>query len=123
MAQADAAMIASGTATLEACLMGCPTILAYKVSLPTELLARFVMRKATFRFAGLVNIILNRLAMPELLQRDFTVFNTAQGVLSYLRDTPQRRAIKAAYAEVAERLGPVGATTRAAQAIAEVLGK
>jgi lipid-A-disaccharide synthase len=70
-----------------------------------------------------VNIILNRLAMPELLQRDFTVFNTAQGVLSYLRDTPQRRAIKAAYAEVAERLGPVGATTRAAQAIAEALGK
>lgn len=123
MAQADAAMIASGTATLEACLMGCPTILAYKVSLPTELLARFVMRKATFRFAGLVNIILNRLAMPELLQRDFTVFNTAQGILAYLRDTPQRREIKTAYAEVVERLGPVGATTRAAQAIAEALAK
>lgn len=123
MAQADAAMIASGTATLEACLMGCPAILAYKVSLPTELLARLVTLKATFRYAGLVNIILNRLAMPELLQRDFSVFNTAQWVLSYLRDTKQRRAIKDAYAEVVERLGPVGATTRAAQAIAGVLEK
>lgn len=123
MAQADAAMIASGTATLEACLMGCPAILAYKVSLPTELLARLVTLKATFRYAGLVNIILNRLAMPELLQRDFSVFNTAQWMLAYLRDTKQRRAITSAYAEVVERLGPVGATTRAAQAIAHCLAK
>jgi lipid-A-disaccharide synthase len=123
MAQADAAMIASGTATLEACLMDCPALLAYKVSLPTELLARLVTLHATFRFAGLVNIILNRLAMPELLQRDFSVYNTAYWVLAFMRDTKQRRELKNAYAEVVEKLGPVGATKRAAEAIAEVLEK
>lgn len=121
MAQANAAMIASGTATLEACLMNCPALLAYKVSLPTELLARIVTARATFRFAGLVNIILNRLAMPELLQRDFSVYNTASCLLSYLRDTKQRRELQSAYAEVIEKLGPSGATTRAATAIAECL--
>lgn len=121
MAQADAAMIASGTATLEASLMDCPAILAYKVSFLTELLIRFVTLNATFRYAGLVNIILNRLAMPELLQRDFSVFNTAQWMLAYLRETKHRRDIKAAYADVVQRLGPVGATTRAAQAIAHLL--
>lgn len=118
LAQARAAMIASGTATLEACLMDCPAVLAYRVSLPTELIARIVTRGARLRFAGLVNIIAGRLVMPELLQRDFTVHNTAAEVLAYLRDTPARRALLEAYAEVRDRLGDPDATARAADAIA-----
>lgn len=121
MAQADAAMIASGTATLEACLMNCPAILAYKVSLPTEIVARLVTLRATFRFAGLVNIIAGRLVMPELLQRAFNVYAVASWVLAYLRHTPTRRALIDAYREVRDKLGEPGATPRAARAIADLL--
>lgn len=121
MVQANAAMIASGTATLEACLMNCPSILAYKVSLPTEILIRLVTLRATFRFAGLVNIIAGRLVMPELLQRDFNVYNVGSWVLAYLRHTPTRKALLAAYQEVRDKLGEPGATRRTAEAIADLL--
>lgn len=123
MLQANAAMIASGTATLEACLMNCPAILAYKVSLPTEILIRLVTLRATFRFAGLVNIIAGRLVMPELLQRDFNVYNVASWVLAYLRHTPTRKALVEAYQDVRDKLGEPGATQRTARAIAELLSK
>lgn len=121
MRQAKAAMIASGTATLEACLMDCPAVLAYRVSWLTECVARLVLPKDSFKFAGLVNIIAGKGVMTELLQRDFNIYNTAAEVLGYLRDTPQRRALLEAYAQVREALGKPGATTRAAAAIAEVL--
>ncbi len=121
MAQARAAMIASGTATLEACLMNCPALLAYRVSLPTEIIARIVTSRAAFRFAGLVNIIAGRLVMPELLQRDFTIENTTAHLLSYLTDTEDRRNLLEAYDEVRQKLGPTGATMRAARAIAELV--
>ncbi len=121
MAQAHAAMIASGTATLEACLMNCPALLAYRVSLPTEIIARIVTARAAFRFAGLVNIIAGRLVMPELLQRNFSVEQTTAHLLAYLTDTEDRQQLLAAYDEVRQKLGPVGATTRAAEAIAELL--
>ncbi len=116
MAQAEAALIASGTATLEACLMNCPAVLAYRVSILTEMLARIVTRGARLRFAGLVNIILGRLAMTELLQRDFTCYNTARALLPLLRETPERQQLLADYAQCRERLG-AGATQRAAEAI------
>ena len=121
LAQAEAAMIASGTATLEACLMGCPAVLAYRVSLPTELIARLITLRADFPFAGLVNIVLNRLAMPELLQRACTPRYAARWTLDFLRDTPARRDLLAAYAEANARLGAPGATARAADLLAPLL--
>jgi lipid-A-disaccharide synthase len=120
MRQAKAAMIASGTATLEACLMNCPTVLAYHVNIITELMARILLR-ASFRFAGLVNIIAGKGVMTELLQRDFTAHNTAKHLLPYLSDTPERQAILDAYADVRAQLGEPGATERTAKAIADLL--
>ena len=121
MQQASAAMIASGTATLEACLMDCPAVLAYRVSFLTEIIAHLVLPKASFRFAGLVNIIAEKRVMIELLQRDFNVYNTASHLLAYLRNTPARRKLLREYAAVRDQLGAPGATQRTAQAIAELL--
>lgn len=123
MRQARAAMIASGTATLEACLMNCPAVLAYRVSFLTELVARLVLPKASFRFAGLVNIIAGKGVMTELLQRDFNIYNAASETLSLLRNTAARKNLLAAYAEVQAQLGEPGATDRAAKAIADCLAK
>ena len=77
--------------------------------------------KGVYPVGNEFNIIAGRLVMPELLQRDFTPYNTAAEVLAFLRDTPARRDLAAAYAEVRERLGGPDATARAAAAIAAFL--
>ena len=80
---ADAAVVASGTATLEAALAGCPTVLVYKVGWLFAFLARRFIRG--IRHIGLANIIAEKAGkqcpMTELLQEDFT----AEKVLAVLR--------------------------------------
>ena len=83
MRDADAAIVASGTATLEAALAGCPTVLVYKVGWLFAFLARRFIKG--IRHIGLANIIAEKAGkqcpMPELLQEDFT----AEKVLAVLR--------------------------------------
>ena len=80
---ADAAVVASGTATLEAALAGCPTVLVYKVGWLFAFLARRFIKG--IRHIGLANIIAEKAGrqcpMPELLQEDFT----AERILAVLR--------------------------------------
>jgi lipid A disaccharide synthetase len=57
----------------------------------------------------------------RILKYRFTAQNTAQKVLEYLEDTPERQAILAAYADVRKKLGHPGATQRTAHAIAQLL--
>ena len=85
---ADAAIGASGTATLEAALAGCPTVLVYRVGWLFAFLARRFIKG--IRHIGLANIIAERAGtpcpMPELLQEDFTAENILQYVLKWLTD-------------------------------------
>jgi lipid-A-disaccharide synthase len=94
---ADCAAVASGTATLEAALAGCPTVLVYRVA---PLLAWFARRviKGT-RYIGLANIVWDRCGgkgaqppMPELLQEAFTPAAVAERLTAYLADRDVRRA-------------------------------
>ena len=86
--QADAAVVASGTATLEAALAGCPTVLVYRVGWLFAFLARRFIKG--IRHIGLANIIAEKAGvpcpMPELLQDDFTAANILQYVRSWLAD-------------------------------------
>ena len=81
--RADAAVVASGTATLEAGLARCPTVLVYHVDLLFEIICRISLKGV--KHIGLVNIVCEKLGapcpMPELLQQDFTV----EKMLTYLR--------------------------------------
>ena len=81
--RADAAVVASGTATLEAALARCPTVLVYHVDLLFEIICRILLKGV--KHIGLINIICEKTGracpMPELIQQDFTV---AQ-MLAYLR--------------------------------------
>ena len=90
---ADAAVVASGTATLEAALAGCPTVLVYKVGWLFALLARRFIKG--IRHIGLANIIAEKAGrqcpMPELLQEDFT----AKKVLAVLRPLLEREEANA----------------------------
>ena len=85
---ADAAVVASGTATLEAALAGCPTVLVYRVGWLFAFLARRFIKG--IRHIGLANIIAEKAdvpcPMPELLQEDFTAANILQYVRSWLAD-------------------------------------
>ena len=90
---ADAAVVASGTATLEAALAGCPTVLVYKVGWLFAFLARRFIKG--IRHIGLANIIAEKAGkqcpMPELLQEDFT----AEKVLAVLRPLLEREEANA----------------------------
>ena len=89
---ADCAAVASGTATLEAALVRCPTVLVYAVS---PLLAWILRRAITgVRHAGLANIIAEKCGfeppMPELLQEDFTAEAVATQLTAWLSDPAAR---------------------------------
>lgn len=81
--RADAAVVASGTATLEAALARCPTALVYHVDLLFEIICRITLKGV--KHIGLINIVCEKTGhdcpMPELIQQDFTV----PKMLSYLR--------------------------------------
>jgi len=100
-AAADVALAASGTVALELALAGLPAVITYKVSPLTALIGRRLLR---LRHVSLVNILLDRQAVPELLQEDCTGTNLASALLPLLADTPERRAQLKGLALVPHRL-------------------
>jgi lipid-A-disaccharide synthase len=98
---ADVALVASGTATLEAAMLGCPQVVAYRVSAVT---AAIVKRKLNSRFVALPNIIAGDWCVPELLQDAATV-DAIESALCGLIEQPRLRAkMQAAYAMIADAL-------------------
>jgi lipid-A-disaccharide synthase len=119
MMQANTAAVASGTATLEACLMRCPTVLVYTASFLTYLVAKLFVKG--IRHLGLANIVAKREVMPELLQDDFTPQRLADQLYRYLTEPATREAALADLDATNALLGDGNASGRAADAIAEEL--
>ena len=117
--QARAALVASGTATLETALMNCPMLVVYRTSTPTYLIGRQLIRVSHI---GMVNLIAGRTVCPEFIQHDATPEKLAAGLLPLLGETPERAAQLAGLAEVAAKLGAPGAATRAAEVLLAELG-
>ncbi len=115
--RARAALAASGTVTLELGLAGVPTVLAYRVSLFEEAIARALI---TTDMVGLANLILGEKVMPELLQRDATPEKLAAHLVALIGDTPERRRQCVALARLDAAM-EVGATTPSARAATIVL--
>ena len=119
---ADAAIVASGTATLEAALAGCPTVLVYKVGWLFAFLARRFIRG--IRHIGLANIIAEKAGvacpMPELLQEDFTAGNILRYVSPWLEDPAANAAARQSLAETMKLLkSDGGAIARIARSLEE----
>ncbi len=89
LAAADVALVASGTATLEAALLRCPHVVAYRMS-PTTY--RLMKKKAYLPYVGLPNILAGEWLVPELLQDDATPDNLARALGNWLthKDAAQR---------------------------------
>ena len=118
LAAADAAIVSSGTATVEAALLDAPMVVIYRVTPLTALLAKPLVRTPFF---SMVNLIAERSVVPELIQDDFTAVKLCGEVLRLLRDPQARGELRSGLAQVLERLGPPGAVERAADAIAALL--
>ena len=118
LAAADAAIVSSGTATVEAALLDAPMVVVYRVSPLTATLAKPLVRTPYF---AMVNLIGERKVVPELVQDDFTPEKVSAEILRLLHDPNARAACRAGLAEVRNRLGPPGAVERAADAIARLL--
>jgi lipid-A-disaccharide synthase len=98
---ADVALVASGTATLEAALAGCPHVIFYRL---TALTARIVRRRLLLPWVGLPNVLAGKFVVPELLQEDATVENLAQAAQNLYDDTVTRRRLEALFAGFAQSL-------------------
>ena len=114
---ADVALVASGTATLEAALARCPHVIFYRVS---ALTARIVRRKLLVPWVGLPNVLAGRFVVPELLQDDATPGNLAQAVQNLFDDTITRRRIEALFADMSNALALDTGAVAAEAVLAEV---
>ena len=85
---ARAALVKSGTSTLELAVAGVPMVAAYKVPLLEELAARLLVKVQSVILA---NLVLGENVVPELLQRDATAERLAAALVPLLGDTPERR--------------------------------
>jgi len=116
MAAADVVLISSGTATLEAALLGAPMVVCYRVSRVTEAVVRLLV---TVRWCSLPNLIANRGVVPEVLQDELTGQRLAAEALRLVEDPAAAGAQRAAFEQVRAQLGAPGVGRRAAQAVIE----
>jgi lipid-A-disaccharide synthase len=116
----DAAMVTSGTATLETGLMAIPMVIVYRVSRLSYLIGRMIVK---VDHIGLVNIVAGRTVVPELVQDDVTPERIAGAIEEVLADPVKRKKVEDDLRQVRVLLGEGGASQRAAAVVLELLTK
>lgn len=114
MAAADLAWVASGTATLQAAVIGTPLILIYRTNALTFWLACVLIR---VKWIGLVNLVAGRTVVPELIQWDATGERLYEEARRLLEDRWAYDEMKRGLAKVRAALGQPGASLRAAEIV------
>ncbi|HWX55789.1 MAG TPA: lipid-A-disaccharide synthase [Verrucomicrobiae bacterium] len=115
-----AAVVASGTATVEAALAGTPFVVVYRLAALTWLLGRRLVKLDTF---AMPNLIAGRKIVRELIQQDFTAENILRELTDIILEGPRRRQMLSDLADVRQRLGdPAGGEPPVARAAREILG-
>jgi len=115
MQRAICAVIASGTATLEAAYYGLPYCLVYRVAPLSYMLARMLVK---IEFIGLVNILAEEQVVEEWIQAKAEPVAVARSLQEFLASPAKREALQARLAETTAKLGGAGAHERAARAVA-----
>jgi lipid-A-disaccharide synthase len=119
LSRAQAALQCSGTATLEAALLGIPSVIVYRLHAIEYVAARHVLMHVPF--IGMPNLLLGEMVQPELFHRHVTAERMADEMWALLSDTARNEAIRSRLACIRERLGPPGVFPRAAQAVVDLL--
>ncbi|MCC7080264.1 MAG: lipid-A-disaccharide synthase [Burkholderiales bacterium] len=116
---ASVGLVASGTATLEAALLGCPMVITYRVPALTY---RIMWPQRRLPYIGLPNVLAGEFIVPELLQDDATPENLAQALLNLIADPLIQRRVEARFAALRTGLRQ-GAANTAARAIMPLLAR
>ena len=115
---ADAAVVASGTATLETAALGVPQVIVYKTGRFNYEIARRLVRVPSI---GLANLVAERKVAPELIQDEVDGARIASELAKILSEEAGSGQVRA-FASIPERLGGPGAADRAAEALIEFVG-
>ncbi len=115
MQRACCAVIASGTATLEAAYYGLPYCLVYRLAPLSYLMAKLLVK---IEYAGLVNILAGEGVVEELIQAKAEPVGVSRSLKEFLESPAKREALQARLAETTAKLGGEGAHERAARAVA-----
>jgi lipid-A-disaccharide synthase len=120
LSHAAAAVVTSGTATLETALFKVPQLVVYKTSWVSYQIGKRLIRVP---YISLPNLIADRLVVRELIQDDFSVINLRDELNTLLYDAAYRQEMQAGYALIRERIGEQQASEQVAHLILESLGK
>ena len=112
---ARAAMVASGTATLETALLGTPEVIVYRISNATWFLGKFLLKVRMF---GIVNIILGEEVVPELFQEKFTAESVSKITMRLMDDVWMQSQIRGNYEKLRRQLGKGKVADRVAEIVA-----
>jgi lipid-A-disaccharide synthase len=115
---ARAAMVASGTATLETALLGTPEVIVYRISGATWLLGKFLLKVRLF---GIVNIILGEEVVPELFQDKFTAEAVSKMTMRLMDDVWMQSKIRGNYELLRRQLGGGNVAERVVDAVSRVM--
>lgn len=118
MAASDVILVASGTATLEAAIIGTPMVIVYRLAFLSWLLGRLLIRVP---YIGMVNLVAGKKVAPELIQFHATPERIADEARRLLLSAESRCRMRAELRQIRDRLGPPGALGRTVDAILECL--
>jgi lipid-A-disaccharide synthase len=113
-------LVASGTATLETALIGTPQIVCYKAGTLSYLIAKQLV---DIKYISLVNLVMDKQVVRELIQYDFKVNPITAELSTLLFDLKKRNEMLQNYGLLKEKLGGVGASENAAKEIVKFLNQ
>lgn len=116
LASARAALVCSGTATLETALFNVPQVVCYRANAVSAAIAR-VLIGDKIKYISLVNLIADAPIVTELIQQDFSSDRLEQEFLDIVQEGPRRQSVLDGYARVHSLLGNAGASDRTAAEI------
>ena len=114
----DAAIVASGTATLETALMEVPMVIVYKVSILTSIIGRMLVG---VDYIGLPNIVAGKWVVPELIQENARPDLIAKEILKFIGDRDTRNRVISELKEIGKKLGSGDASKKAAEEIYKIV--
>jgi lipid-A-disaccharide synthase len=121
---AEAAVVASGTASLETALIGTPQVVCYGGNPISFWIAKqFILHSKSISYISLGNLIINRQAFRELLQDECTGKTISDEVVRLISDPQYRGEMLHNYSEIRKALGGEGASVKVAEAMIEELKK
>lgn len=115
---ADAALVNSGTASLEAALIGTPQVVCWSTQFITAFIAKYILGVLDhIKYISLGNLILDRQAFRELIQYDYTPEAVTAEMRRLIEDLPYRQRMLSDYSDIRTRLGGSGASREVAEAM------